>query len=62
MTTPEHPITKERFKAATGLDPQDDDLERCNCELAGEPSHLQCGWNRQQNLPVFMVGTEENPA
>lgn len=51
-------ITAELFKQATGQYPRDDDLERCNCELAGKLGHWYCGWNYKENLPVFMVGPE----
>lgn len=47
-------ITAEMFKQATGADPIQDDLERCNCELAGEPGHFSCGWNDEKNRPQFM--------
>ena len=49
-------IDAETFKAATGLDPRDDDLERCNCSDAGKLGHYSCGWNVAENMPVFMVG------
>lgn len=49
-------ITAEQFKAATGRDPEQDDLERCNCSEAGAIGHLMCGWNRDNNLPQFDVG------
>ena len=50
-------ITEEIFTEATGFKPIKDDLERCNCEYAGESGHWQCGWNIALNKPVFMVGT-----
>lgn len=50
-------ITAEMFKEATGFVPENDDLERCNCEYAGTSGHYQCGWNKALNKPVFMVGT-----
>jgi hypothetical protein len=46
-------ITAERFKAATGIEPEQDDLERCNCRQAGAIGHWHCGWDRARNLPVF---------
>jgi hypothetical protein len=49
-------ITIEDFAIATGYTPQDDDLERCNCEQAGMPGHMMCGWNEEANLPVFVAG------
>lgn len=52
------PITAEDFRRATGHEPQNDDLDRANCPLAGKFGHSQCGWNHQVNLPVFMAGPE----
>jgi hypothetical protein len=46
-------ITAEQFKSATGYDPQDDDLERCNCNLRGG-SHTMCGWDDDRNMPNFI--------
>lgn len=48
-------ITAEQFKAATGFDPQDDDLERCNCKHVGEIGHIFCGWDRHRNLPWYIA-------
>lgn len=49
-------ITAELFRQYTGREPQDDDLERCNCTKAGQPGHMQCGWNASFNAPRFEVG------
>ena len=46
-------ITIEKFKEATGHEPLNDDLERCNCPQAGETGHFFCGWNTETNLPQF---------
>jgi hypothetical protein len=46
-------ITRKKFKEATGCDPVNDDLERCNCKRAGEITHTLCGWDKARNLPVF---------
>lgn len=48
-------ITDKIFKAATGREPENDDLERCNCTQAGETGHYFCGWNTEKNLPRFMT-------
>jgi len=49
-------ITREQFIKAVGCEPQDDDLERCNCPLAGEPIfHSMCGWDDELNLPRFIA-------
>ena len=47
-------ITAEMFKEATGRDPEQDDLERCNCRSAGELGHFFCGWDHEKNVPQFM--------
>jgi hypothetical protein len=47
-------ITAEYFKKATGLDPERDDLERCNCNHVGQPGHSDCGWCLSHDKPVFM--------
>lgn len=49
-------ITREKFIEATGWEPKDDDLERCNCPAAGAIGHLFCGWNEKFDLPQFEVG------
>lgn len=46
-------ITAKKFKAATGVAPEQDDLERCNCKRAGEPAHSMCGWDDVRDLPFF---------
>lgn len=47
-------ITAERFLEATGKPPRDDDLERCNCERAGQVGHSGCGWCDDCNQPFFL--------
>lgn len=49
-------ITREKFIVCTGHEPENDDLERCNCPLAGSLGHWCCGWDEELNLPQFMVG------
>lgn len=51
-------ITAQMYREATGHDPIQDDLERCNCDKAGQVGHWQCGWNHRLNQPVFAVGAE----
>ena len=46
-------ITEEHFIRATGEVPVSDDLERANCNLAGEPMHESCGWNHIIDFPNF---------
>ena len=46
-------ITRRDFRMATGIWPEHDDLERCNCKMAGQVGHFQCGWDEEMNLPNF---------
>lgn len=48
-------IDKDMFKRATGLEPEQDDLERSNCKEAGTIGHYHCGWSSFLNRPMFMV-------
>ena len=52
-------ITREKFIEATGREPEDDDLQRCNCREAGMLMHLCCGWNYKHNKPQFMIGPQK---
>ena len=49
-------ITAELFRQYTGREPEDDDLERCNCTKQGQQGHIFCGWNTSFNAPRFEVG------
>ena len=49
-------ITAAKFAASTGRLPDQDDLERCNCELAGGIMHSQCGWDASRDMPAFIPG------
>ncbi len=46
-------ITREHFIRATGREPIDDDLDRCNCDKAGELAHSCCGWHEELDRPWF---------
>ena len=46
-------IAAKYFKEATGREPEQDDLERSNCNKAGHPFHSCCGWDWELNLPKF---------
>jgi hypothetical protein len=52
MTT--RPITPEVFLVKTGRPPTGDDMDRVNCEEAGESGHHQCGWCDKHDKPRFM--------
>jgi len=47
-------MTAEEFKEMTGADPDQDDLERVNCDRVGEYGHRSCGVCPEHNLPRFM--------
>jgi hypothetical protein len=49
-------ITEEHFTQRMRRAPEQDDLERSNCDKAGQPGHSQCGWDTEFDLPVFLVG------
>lgn len=49
-------ITRQQFIAATGYEPEHDDLDRVNCMEAGTIGHLCCGWNAEKSRPQFEVG------
>jgi len=49
-------ITKEKFQEATGRLPEHDDLERANCEKAGQIGHFACGWCVICDKPRFECG------
>lgn len=36
-------ITEEGFTKLTGRAPENDDLDRINCEEVGKPGHYACG-------------------
>jgi hypothetical protein len=46
-------ITKKKFKESMGRDPAQDELERCNCAVAGQLGHWGCGWCQTCNKPNF---------
>lgn len=46
-------ITRAKFRKATGFPPEQDDLERCNCDKAGKIGHFMCGWDDERDLPRF---------
>lgn len=48
-------IDELTFRLATGHWPEQDDLERCNCEKAGEIGHDCCGWDKDRGLPRFIA-------
>ena len=49
-------MTKKEYTARFGRAPERDDLERANCEHAGEFSHWFCGVCQQCGKPRAMCG------
>lgn len=49
-------ITKKQFVKMTGRKPENDDLERCNCNLAGNVGHFSCGICLKHKKPRFECG------
>ena len=56
LTQSPAPITAECFREAVGHDPEQDDLDRCNCAQAGEVMHTMCGWDIRRGMPNFIPG------
>jgi hypothetical protein len=48
-------ISREKFIDRVGREPEQDDLERCNCPLTGKIGHWGCGWNVEHDMPQFLV-------
>lgn len=46
-------ITREDFIKMTGSEPEEDDLERVNCNKAGTSGHYDCGVCKICNLPQY---------
>lgn len=49
-------ISCAKFRVAVGWPPENDDMERCNCERAGQIGHFLCGWCDSCDLPRFLCG------
>ena len=47
-------VSREKFIAATGHPPVNDDLKRCNCPDAGLAGHYFCGWCEECDKPRFI--------
>jgi len=55
-------ITREYFIERVGREPENDDLERCNCHCGNVVGHLMCGWCEVHEKPRFicMCGPHTN--
>ena len=49
-------ITEIEFTEKAGFAPDQDDLRRANCQLAGETGHWHCGWCAEHDKPRFVCG------
>ena len=47
-------ITAKEYFDATGMEPQDDDLERANCDKYPTIGHMGCGWCADCQKPFFL--------
>lgn len=52
-------IDAASFTNWTGIEPSEDDLDRCNCQLEGTPGHWHCGWNETYHMPNFMLPMQD---
>lgn len=46
----------QEFEKRAGYAPEQDDLERVNCDKAGQLGHLSCGWCARHDAPMFECG------
>lgn len=49
-------ITEEQYKERFGAVPTNDDLERVNCNMAGNMGHSSCGYCLVHRKPRFVCG------
>ena len=49
-------VTAKQFEEMTGFKPEDDDLDRTNCEKAGGITHTMCGVCQKCRKPRFVCG------
>jgi hypothetical protein len=49
-------MTAAEFKQIVGREPEQDDLERANCNSAGTPGHYGCGVC-PHGIPRFLLAT-----
>ena len=51
-------VSKEKYEKATGREPEEGELERCNCNKSGTAGHYMCGWCPVCDLPRQVCGGE----
>lgn len=59
-TGPE-PIVAAAFERLFGRVPEQDDLHRVNCSMAGSVGHMQCGVCVEHDQPRFICGCIARP-
>jgi hypothetical protein len=53
-----YPASAEEFQEAFGRPPEQDDLERLNCQHIGEPGHTFCGYCQKCGVPRWECGCD----
>jgi len=48
--------SREDFYQMVGKYPEYDDLDRLNCDKAGTPGHMCCGYCKIHEVPMFICG------
>lgn len=48
-------ISRAKFVERVGREPEDDELERCNCTKAKDFGHVMCGWDDEADQPMFIT-------
>lgn len=54
---PKLPMTAEAFREHYGVDPEQDDVDRVNCETVGSVGHFGCGLCPATGKPRFSCPT-----
>lgn len=49
-------MNREQFITITGFEPVNDNLERANCDKAGQAGHISCGVCTGCGRPLFICG------
>ena len=53
-------VTREYFIERVGREPENDDLERCNCDCGNVVGHMMCGWCEAHDKPRFICACMPN--
>ena len=49
-------MDEKEYKDKVGHSPENDELERVNCQLHGAPGHYFCGWCEKHDKPRYECG------